>query len=452
MKFLSNKNILLLALLLLTTVSCRKESTVSDFVNPNSRVSTSYSTQFETVWQGMDQGYVFWGHDTVDWDERYQKYKPVFDSFDHADNVSWAAYQEAYTGLFEGLLDHHLMGIFYAPDGNGRFAMVNPGENDYYHTTNSVTEREKELEALQNRSDLVQYIGYDATVNYTYGISIPGTHFALIRGKNEGELIAYFRFTGFSLSELLQYTSVLPSYVFAPIKAFYGNDRGYGITAQGYANNDSVVGIIMDLRGNGGGSTGDLMPFIGSLSQSDNLVGYTRVKDGFGRLDYSPWSEYTVYCPTNHMVKEKPVVALVDINSVSCAELATMLIKGLPQGKVIGERTYGAIGALLPNSTYAHDMFYSGCMGDYTMYDYYQQYIGYGVEYLIEHVYKSEYKGKYPFYIYTSTFNMVDKDYNQVEGVGVQPDIEVLFKRDRLWDDGVDVQLQRAINYLKTGR
>ncbi len=452
MKFLSKQNILFLSLLLLLTASCRKESTVDDFVNPNSRVSTTYAAQFETVWQGMDQGYVFWGHDTVDWDARYQQFKPVFDSFDRVGNVSWAAYQEAYTGLFEGLLDHHLMGIFYAPNGNGRMAIVNPGKNDYYHTTNAATEREKELDALQKRSDLVQYVGYDATYNSTYGISIPGTHFALIKGKSAGELIAYFRFTGFQLSELLQYRSVLPGYVFAPIKAFYGNDRGSGITAQGYANNDSVVGIIIDLRGNGGGSTGDLMPFIGSLSQSDNLVGYTRVKDGFGRLDYSPWCEYTVYCPTNHMTQAKPVVALVDINSVSCAELATMLIKGLPQGKVIGERTYGAIGALLPNSTYAHDMFYSGCMGDYNMYEYYQQYIGYGVEYLVDHVYKSEYKGKYPFYIYTSTFNMVDKDYNQVEGVGVQPDIEVLFKRDRLWDDGVDVQLQRAVNYLKTGR
>ncbi len=452
MKYSLVKIVLFSSLFLFIMTSCRKESTVSDFVNPNSRVCTTYASQFEAVWQGMDQGYVFWGHDTVNWDERYRTFKPVFDSFDHASYVSQAAYQQAYTDLFEGLLDHHLFGIFYAPGNNGKFAMVSPGVNEYEHTTYSGAEMEKELDALQKRSDLVKYIGYDATINYTYGISIPGTHFALIKGKNAGEMIAYFRFTGFSLSELLQYRYVLPSYVFAPIKAFYGTDEGYGITPKGYANNDSVVGIIIDLRGNGGGSTADLQPFIGSLAQQHSVVGYTRVKDGFGRLDYSPWAEYMVYCPSNHLLKEKPVVALVDINSVSCAELATMLIKGLPQGKVIGERTYGAIGALLPNSTYSHDLFYSGCMGDYTMYEYYRQYIGEGVDYLVQHVYRSEYKGKYPFYIYTSTFNMVDKDYNQVEGVGVKPDIEVLFNRNRLWNEGLDIQLERALRYIKTGR
>jgi hypothetical protein len=91
-------------------------------------------------------------------------------------------------------------------------------------------------------------------------------------------------------------------------------------------------------------------------------------------------------------------------------------------------------------------------MGDYTMYEYYRQYIGEGVDYLVQHVYRSEYKGKYHFYIYTSTFNMVDKDYNQVEGVGVKPDIEVLFNRNRLWNEGLDIQLERALRYIKTGR
>ncbi len=453
MNFSYNKIMVLSLLVALMASSCRKESTVSDFDNPNIRTNISYSAQFESVWHGMDQGYVFWGQDTVDWDERYRTYKPIFDSFDRASYVSAGAYQEAYTGLFEGLLDHHLMGLFYSPKNNGQLAIVNPGRNEYEHTTYSVVEREKEIEALQRRSDLVQYYGYGPTINYDYGIEIPGTYFALIKGKNAGELIAYFRFTGFSLSNFVQYRYVLPSYVFAPIKAFYGTDDGSGITPKGYANNDSVVGIIIDLRGNGGGETSDLQPFIGSLSQSNSLVGYTRVKDGFGRLDYGPWAEYVIPSPHNHLLKEKTVVALVDINSTSCAELATMLIKGLPKGKVIGERTYGAVGALLENSTYSHDLFYSGCMGDFKLFEYYKQYISEGYDYLIS-VYRSEreYKQTYPFYIYTSTFNMVDKDYNQVEGFGVQPDIEVLFNRNRLWNDGVDVQLQRAINYIKTGR
>ncbi len=445
--------IVLSALLLVTMASCRKESTVEKFVNPNSRTCFSYSTQFEAVWQGMDQGYVFWGSDTVDWDARYKEFKPVFERFDTMAYVSQAEYQEAYNGLFEGILDHHLLGLFFAPDNNGKFAMVSPGVNDYYHTTSTAAERAKELEVLRNRSDLIKYVGFDETVDPKYNIPVPGTYFALLKGRKEGEMIAYFRFTGFSLAEMVQNRDYLYYKIsaLAPIKAFYGTTDGIGLTERGYANNDSVTGIIIDLRGNGGGSTADLVPFIGSLSQSNNVVGYTRIKDGFGRLDYAPWVEYNVGCPQAHLLKAKPVVALVDINSVSCAELATMLIKNLPYGKVIGERTYGAIGALLTNSTYSHDMFYSGCMGEYALFNDYQQYVYLGFDELIR-IYRSEYKNTYPFYIYTSTFNMVDKDYNQVEGVGVQPDIEYPYLGNRLFNDKRDFQLERAISYIKLGR
>lgn len=46
---------------------------------------------------------------------------------------------------------------------------------------------------------------------------------------------------------------------------------------------------------------------------------------------------------------------------------------------------------------------------------------------------------------------MVDKDFNDVEGIGVQPDIEVRYNSRRL-DEGIDNQLDRAIRYIKTGR
>lgn len=441
------------SLILLTLSACRKESTVDKFDNPNSRTCTSYAIQFETVWQGMDQGYVFWADDTVDWDERYRTFKPVFEAFDTMPYVSMAAYQAAYDGLFQGLLDHHLMGIFFAPGRNGRFAVVNPGSNEYSHPTYSGAELERELQVLRSRADLIDYVGFDATIDPKTNMSLPGTYFALLKGKRAGEKIAYFRFTDFSLSNMCYNRDYLYYKIsaLAPIKAFYGTDDASGMTPYGYANDESVVGIIIDLRGNPGGSTADLAPFIGSLSQSINLVGYTRVKDGFGRLDYSPWAEYWVNCPSRHLLQPKPIVALVDINSVSCAELSTLLIKGLPNGTVIGERTYGAVGALLPSSNYSHDLFYSGCMGTQELYEDYGNYAYLGYPELLR-IFNSQYHNVFPFYIYTSTFNQVDKDFNQVEGVGVQPDIEVLYNRNRLWNDNVDVQFERAISFIKNGR
>lgn len=427
------------ASLLLSLASCRKESEVFDFPNPNTRVSKTYSQQFETVWQGMDQGYVFWGRDTVDWDARYQQYQPIFAEFDtRPKRVSYAEYAAAWEGLFEGLLDHHLMGMFYSPYGK-MAAYVNPGHNNYSHQSSAGFEREKQLEVLKKRSDLVRYIGCDPQ---DYGqVNIPGTYFALIKGRNAGELIAYFRFTNFYLNDIYRYRDAIPNSVSAQaaLRAFYGPRYWEGAMEEAsYINNDSVVGIIMDLRGNGGGSTGDLQPFIASLTQGQNTVGYTRVKDGFGRLDYSPWSEYNIPCPSRHILKEKPIVVLADINSVSCAELATMLIKNLPNGTFIGERTYGAIGALMPNSSTAHDIFYSGCMGDYDFFEY-------GAS-----IY--EYKDFFPYYIYTSTYHMVDINHNDVEGVGVQPDHEVLFNYNRLVNEKKDLPVENAIYYIKYGK
>ena len=95
--------------------SCRKEP-LENKGNPNHRVCKTYSQQFETVWAGMDQGYVFWDRDTVDWDKRYEEFKPVFAEFDSRPAnrpVTIYEYYAAYEGLFQGLLDHHLTGIFY---------------------------------------------------------------------------------------------------------------------------------------------------------------------------------------------------------------------------------------------------------------------------------------------------------------------------------------------------
>lgn len=427
-------------LLILVTISgCRKESEVSDLINPNSQRCFTYAKQFEAVWYAMDQGYVFWGRDTVDWDARYKQYKPIFEEFDKRDQISFYDYQSAYEGLFEGILDHHLMGIFYSPKLR-MASYVRPGKNDYAHVTSADYELRMELDLLKSRSDLVRYVGSDRT-SFNNEI-IPGVYFALIKGKKAGELIAYFRFTDFFISNIVKYKDedIFPNRVTRqePLKAFYGPRYWEGILERAsYANNDSVVGIIMDLRGNGGGVTTDLTTYIASLSQGDNLVGYTRTKDGFGRLDYSPWSPYHVYAPANHLLNAKPIVVLADVNSVSCAELATMLIKNLPNGTFIGERTYGAVGALRSRSDICHDDFYSGCVGSYDLYE------------LGPEIYA--YKNEFPYFIYTSTWHFVDANHEDIEGFGVKPDYEVPYNQEHLIQKKKDVQLENAIYFIKNG-
>ena len=44
---------------------------------------------------------------------------------------------------------------------------------------------------------------------------------------------------------------------------------------------------------------------------------------------------------------------------------------------------------------------------------------------------------------------MVDCDYNDIEGVGVKPDIEVLFNWNTLRNNQKDLQLNAAVDHIR---
>ena len=193
--------LLALSLLVLLFTSCRKEPL--ERVNPNNRKCKTYLQQFETIWQGMDQGYVFWEKDSVNWDDRYEKYKPIFEAFDARPAnkpVTAREYAEAYQGLFEGLLDHHLTGRFYSPKGNFE-TWVRPGRNDYSHTTTSAYERQLQVNILRDRAVPGTYVGFNPTTTPN-GLVVPGSYTCLIEGTKPHEYIAYFRFTDFYFVQL----------------------------------------------------------------------------------------------------------------------------------------------------------------------------------------------------------------------------------------------------------
>lgn len=389
----------------------------------------SFTQQFESVWEGMDQSYMFWERDTVDWEARYDECKSIFKRFDSRPNsVTKEEYQQAWDKVFEGLLDHHLFARLWNPKGNYHVS-VSPGKNDYSHWTDIYAQ----LVALANQPGITNFVGTNPTEKN------PGMWFCLLPGKSAGKYIAYFRFTNFSFGTMHDYEErgKLPnaSQTLAPVHAFYGSRYYEGMQSgdQCWANNDMVESLILDVRGNGGGELRDLSPLIGSLLNGDSQVGYTRVKNGFGRLDYSGWVPFVIPRPEMHLSTEKPIVILSDINSASCSEITTLLIKSQPNGTFIGERTHGATCALWPNSNVSHDLFYNGCFGDYGLY---------------EDGYPNK-PNTYAYYVYTSNVDMVTSDYKSLEGVGVQPDIEVLYDADKLYQ-GVDTQLEKALEFLRS--
>ena len=159
----------------------------------------------------------------------------------------------------------------------------------------------------------------------------------------------------------------------------------------------TVKGVVMDVRSNGGGKLNFLFSLMGSFFRNETQIGYLRYKDGYSRYEYTPWAEYNLsesYCNSfAEGAYQKPFYIIVNGQSASCSETAAILVKQLPNGKVLGTTTYGAIGAIGEREVYHSGKFDS-------------KYVS----------------------IYTSSFEMVGKDKEKYEGVGVTPDIEV--KRD----------------------
>ncbi len=415
-----------LAALALVATSCRKEA--ETFKNPNTCHATSFTQQFEDIWQGFDQCYVFWSRDTVNWDSRYARFHPIFEEFDKRPNtVTDEEYKAAWQGVVQGLLDHHLSIALWNPIKQSRIRVGSV--NDNRHTTDVFAQ----LNALKNQPGITNLVSYYVDTNTSLN-SVS----CLLPGKNQGGYIAYLRFSSFSLSELHESRRPNKNQLEAPLRSFFGSNYTSGVT-DGLVGRPDVESIIIDLRDNPGGDSRDINIVFGNLNTRNFHFGYTRVKEGLGRLDYSSWVPFYINGSGKRISSDKPIVVLCDSNSVSCSELSCQMVKSLPNGKLIGEQTYGATCAIFASSTDNHNLTYSGCFGDQNM------------NYSVNPKAKGEPTDKsiFSYYVYTSTFDMVTTDYKSLEAVGVTPDIVVPYDAQAL-ADGKDPQLEAALRYLRS--
>lgn len=92
-----------------------------------------------------------------------------------------------------------------------------------------------------------------------------------------------------------------------------------------------VDGIVMDLRGNGGGSLSESTSLTGLFINSGPVV---QVKDSSGRLQVN-------LDPDPAIVYEGPLAVLVDRQSASASEIFAGAIQDYGRGIIIGEPTFG---------------------------------------------------------------------------------------------------------------
>ena len=309
-------------------------------------------------------------------------------------------------------------------------------------TLQSLKDFKAELEALRNTPVSMNFITrFNELVTMYESLHVPALEyydpgfvengidvkFALLKGN-----IAYFQFSGF----------LLTSYIWENVANLFYNTSNpttkkhvdsikevwtaWFNTVQQLHKVGTLGGVIIDLRGNGGGMQNDGYYVTGSLlPEGGSPFSYSRFKRGTGRYDYSTLT--LNYLRTmeadKHEVITEPVVVMTNGQSLSMAEITTIVIKNMENGTHIGKRSKGGIcGLTSDNSTFTDN--YMGHIGE---------------------------REKTPVYVYLPSVASFTLDKKIIEGEGITPDIEVDFDEATFTATGKDTQLDRALQFLRTG-
>lgn len=399
--------ILLALFFVLGLVSCRKE--MPDMQNPREETIYNWDQLFESYWNGMNYNYVFWDIDTTDWDKMYEVYKPKFEGIAQAGFKNEEVNKEAFGWLKEmssTLIDYHFYFTVKDLQFEGDSYTFNPSDENKqkrkgYHDK-FLNERINILNKMVADGRFVKPIGHAFPPQYNY----PERFY--ISGLIDSNIL-YFTFSSFLINldlEIEENKDIMNA-----ILSNYWNNLD---------NNPDLKGVIIDVRGNGGGILNDLSYVLGKFVKEPLKVFYTRKKSGTGRLDYTPYTPEYLYPLDYKRELDIPVVVLADMNSVSMAEMTTMAVLALPKGNgvFIGEQTWGGTGNL--NSNF--DMSYGGQFENNKL------------------------------YVYTCSSNLVDANGVSHEGKGIKPTIEVPLDVEALLQQHTDNQLEYAINYILSGQ
>ena len=126
--------------------------------------------------------------------------------------------------------------------------------------------------------------------------------------------------------------------------------------AIGEGNIDEVInrlmlcrGLIIDIRGNGGGMLTNAERLAPRFTNEPVLVGYIRHKTGPGHSDFSSMEEQWIN-PSANLRWQKPVCVLTNRSVYSAANEFVKYMQRFPQVTIVGDRTGGGAGLPFSNS------------------------------------------------------------------------------------------------------
>ena len=309
----------------------------------NFQTTTNLDQVFQSFWNGVNNQYVFWDIDSTNWDSMYVKYEPMFAKLDirlAADNDSAYSWIKKMTAQFK---DSHFNISFYNSFLNS-MPFINPQAQRY-------------ATAFGHHNAIPDAFFYDSIPTYYLDQSsiykmlsntptaTNNAQLRLVTGTIQSKIL-YFSWNDFYLYSL-DHTS-------DPARLVIDTFINRIVT-----RTSAIKGIILDVRSNNGGELIDMDFLVGRFLSSAMVFGYTRSKDGPGRLDYGPWEPATTQ-PLADFPINIPVIILADNHSVSMAEQTAMAIHTLPTGTIVGEHTWGANGPLTSSVNFDDGQFYIG--------------------------------------------------------------------------------------------
>lgn len=311
----------LLAIIMLTgslLSSCKKET-----AGPETHTPANFKELFDQFWSEMNTRYLFWDIDKTNWEEMRSKYAPVFASLDLNKTEDVKRSVGYFREMTAGLIDGHYYITFQHPAL--RDSIINPSRDR--------KQRSPDYHPRVNYAPLVRtrylYLDYAEGRDNT---TDPSRQVYALTGMI-GSDVLYFHCNSFFLYDA--WSSSKQNGVKPVLQQFFSNLSQL---------TPAVKGIIIDVRGNTGGDISDINFLMGRLTGRNVQFGFTKYKNGAGRLDYTPWVPSYIKPVQGSAGVSVPVIALADNFSASLAESVTLAIKQLPGGKFIGERTWGANG------------------------------------------------------------------------------------------------------------
>lgn len=254
-------------------------------------------------------------------------------------------------------------------------------------------------------NDMIQYLA-DGHADLNAG-SIGRAGFDFTKKAPVNKLVSVATYVALKVkSKTLSYGTIRNDIGYIAVKSFAGSQADFdgidNILSEFKAA--SLKGVIVDIRGNGGGSDLYSWHIAKRFADQERVYSYYRYRSGPGHNDFGTWGAKTIKPEGEHF--DGRVMLLTNRQVFSSAEDFVLAMKAFPTVTIVGDTTGGGSGnpmlRTLPN----------------------------GWTYRVPR------------------WQQVDADMNYYEGVGLLPDIAIWITPDDT-KNGKDTILERAIEELQ---